>query len=116
MTENNELLKRMTQQYPVTVDGELMGTSIHTDDSLSKLVRRDGSPIKISSLKQTKGYAPTEFTKQTYGKNITLKYDRTKFRPDFAIAPTQENTTVIDQEEATTVAHNRSFLESVSPS
>lgn len=51
MTENNELLKRMTMQHPVTVDGELMGTSIHTDDSLSKLVRRDGSPIKTSSLR-----------------------------------------------------------------
>ena len=45
-----------------------------------------------------------------------MKYDRTKFRPDFAIAPTQDNTTVIDQEETATVAHNRSFLESVSPS
>ena len=88
----------MTKAHPVTVDGELMGTSIHTDDSLSKLLRKDGSPIKSSSLRQTKGFAPSEFNKHTYGKNITLKYDRTKFRPDFAIAPTQDATTVIDQE------------------
>ena len=85
-----------------TTDKDLMGKSIHTDDSVSKFLRSDGSPIKNNQLHQTKGFAPSEFNKHTFGKNITLKYNSTKFRPDFAIAPSQDATTsVIDQEQQT---------------
>eukprot|EP00354_Favella_ehrenbergii_P012261 CAMPEP_0170464312 /NCGR_PEP_ID=MMETSP0123-20130129/9093_1 /TAXON_ID=182087 /ORGANISM="Favella ehrenbergii, Strain Fehren 1" /LENGTH=117 /DNA_ID=CAMNT_0010729957 /DNA_START=645 /DNA_END=998 /DNA_ORIENTATION=- len=64
-------------------DADLVGRSIITDNSMSKLMRKDGSMIKTSYLQQTKGFAPKEFTKRTYGKTITLKYDGTKFRPEF---------------------------------
>ena len=29
-----------------TADNDLLGKSIHTDDSVSKFVRKDGSPIR----------------------------------------------------------------------
>ena len=60
-SKNEKLLASMT--HPVTADGDLAGASIHTDDSVSKLFRKDGSPIKNSQLKQTKGFAPSEFNK-----------------------------------------------------
>lgn len=86
--------------YPATADAELIGRSIHTDDSVSKLVRKDGSPIKNTQLYQTKGFAPSEFNKHQFGKHITLKYEKDKFRPDFTIAPKQEDGADAPNQEA----------------
>lgn len=95
-SDNHEVRDLMTK-----TDIDLVGNSIHTDDSVSKFVRKDGSPIKNSQIHQTKGFAPSEFNKHTFGKNITLKYNNTKFRPDFSIAPSQDKdaaaTSIIDQ-------------------
>ena len=70
---------------------------------MSKFVRVDGSPIKTSHLYHTKGNAPHAFNKHTYGQKITLKYDRTKFRPDFAIAPKDDDMSQLDQEQPSTM-------------
>ena len=98
--DNESTAMRMKMRdLPQNADYDLIGASIHTDDSMSKLTRKDGSPIRNRYLVQTKGFAPSEFTKKKFTKKITLKYDNTKFRPDFAIAPAgTEETSIIDQE------------------
>ena len=99
ITDDNEQVRNHQNimiRSPQTADNDLYGKSIHTDDSMSKFMRQDGSPIRNSNLQQTKGNAPSEFNKHTFGKNITLKYDNTKFRPEFEIAPTQDGNSVID--------------------
>ena len=78
---------KQVRNLMTTTDINLMSDSIHTDDSVSKFVRKDGSPITNRQIHQTKGFAPSEFNKHTFGKNITLKYNNTKFRPEFSIAP-----------------------------
>lgn len=102
ITDDNEQVRNhqaiIVTRSPATADNDLLGKSIHTDDSMSKFMRQDGSPIRNSNLRMTKGNAPSEFNKHTFGKNITLKYDNTKFRPEFTIAPTQDATSIIDQE------------------
>lgn len=79
----------------------IVNESMFTDDSVSKLTRKDGSPIKNAYLKQTRGFAPSEFNKHKFTNKITLKYDRTKFRPDFAIAPEQQSQSTFEPEAST---------------
>lgn len=62
----------------------MVGRSVNTDNSISHFKRKDGSPIRNTNLHQTKNFAPKEFNKHTFGKSITLKYDDTKFRPQYA--------------------------------
>ena len=44
-SDNHEVRDLMTK-----TDIDLVGNSIHTDDSVSKFVRKDGSPIKNSQI------------------------------------------------------------------
>lgn len=62
-------------------DADLIGRN--PNDSVSKLQRGDGTLIKRKHLQQTHGFAPIEFNKSSFGKMITLKYDGTKFRPEY---------------------------------
>ena len=91
----------MTQAYEKSggmMEQDLRHTVRTEQSSQKQLFRQDGTPIKKEQVRQTKGFAPSEFNKHDFGKQITLRYDKTNFRPEFLVAPTREDTSVTDQD------------------